>query len=201
MINKGNKQKIINKILADIRNSAYRAASLSVPVDNNTLYNDDDIVIRLLTQIKKGIDCISSGGGSTITVDDALSSTSKNPVQNKVIKTELDKKQPKGNYATTTQLNNKSDKIVKVDGGNGDITKEIEPNKFYVFGECTNLTITLTAEIAGIYNEYSFKFESGATATNLADIPNVKWIGDKTIKPNTTYIVAITSGLGVIGGA
>ena len=33
-----------------------------------------------------------SGGGSTITVDDALSSTSENPVQNKVIKAALDEK-------------------------------------------------------------------------------------------------------------
>ena len=41
-------------------------------------------------------------GGGNITVDDALSDTSENPVQNKVIKKELDKKQPKGNYITNT---------------------------------------------------------------------------------------------------
>lgn len=167
--------------------------------------------------VKKYVD---EHGGGTITVDSELSETSENPVQNKVIKQALDGKQPVGdyltsipseyiteselqskNYATTSQLNNKADKVVKVDGGNGDITLEIEPNKFYVFGECTNLTITLAAETNGIYNEYLFKFDSGDTATVLADIADIKWINDKTIQPNKTYIVSIVSGLGVIGGA
>lgn len=44
-------------------------------------------------------------GGSNITVDDALSVTSTNPVQNKVVKTELDKKAPLTFGATTLQTN------------------------------------------------------------------------------------------------
>ncbi len=39
-----------------------------------------------------------------ITVDAALSATSANPVQNKAVYAALDGKQPKGNYATTTEL-------------------------------------------------------------------------------------------------
>ncbi len=42
----------------------------------------------------------SSGGGSNVTVDNVLSSTSTNPVQNKVIKSELDKKAEKNEIPT-----------------------------------------------------------------------------------------------------
>ena len=42
-------------------------------------------------------------GGGSVTVDDTLSDTSINPLQNKVIKAELDKKQPAGNYLTEHQ--------------------------------------------------------------------------------------------------
>lgn len=43
-----------------------------------------------------------SGGGSSVTVDSALSGTSTNPVQNKVIYTALQGKQDKINYETWT---------------------------------------------------------------------------------------------------
>lgn len=110
--------------------------------------------------------------------------------------------QPKGEYATTEQLNNKSDKFSQVDGGTGEVTQEINPNTFYKFGECTTLNLTLGAKVDGIYNEYMFQFTSGATATTLGEISGVKWVGDNTINPNTTYVVVIHDGtLAVLGGA
>lgn len=48
------------------------------------------------------ISCTVSGGGGTVTVDSALSGTSTNPVQNKVIYTALQNKQNKINYETWT---------------------------------------------------------------------------------------------------
>lgn len=48
------------------------------------------------------ISCTVSGGGSSVTVDSALSGTSTNPVQNKVIYTALQNKQDKINYETWT---------------------------------------------------------------------------------------------------
>jgi len=48
------------------------------------------------------ISCTVSGGGGTVTVDSSLSSTSTNPVQNKVIYTALQNKQDKINYETWT---------------------------------------------------------------------------------------------------
>ena len=51
----------------------------------------------------KTISCtVSGGGGGTVTVDSALSGTSTNPVQNKVIYTALQNKQDKINYETWT---------------------------------------------------------------------------------------------------
>lgn len=48
------------------------------------------------------ISCTVSGGGGTVTIDSALSGTSTNPVQNKVIYTALQNKQDKINYETWT---------------------------------------------------------------------------------------------------
>lgn len=48
------------------------------------------------------ISCTVSGGGSSVTVDSALSGTSTNPVQNKVVYTALAGKQDKINYETWT---------------------------------------------------------------------------------------------------
>ena len=48
------------------------------------------------------ISCTVSGSGGSVTVDSALSSTSTNPVQNKVVYTALQNKQDKINYETWT---------------------------------------------------------------------------------------------------
>lgn len=85
------------------------------------------------------------------------------------------------------------------DGGTGAVTKELQPNTFYKFGECSSLTITLAAEKSGILNEYMFEFISGSTPTTLTDIPNVKWQnGDKLIpEVDCTYQVSIVNNCAV----
>lgn len=90
----------------------------------------------------------------------------------------------------------------KVSGESGTVTQQIDPNKYYVFGECTSLTITLASEISGIYNEYMFSFTSGSTATILGLPSSVRWNGGNTptIEANKTYIVAIVDNIAVIGG-
>lgn len=98
--------------------------------------------------------------------------------------------------------NNKASKVVEVAGSTGEVTQEINPNTFYKFGECTTLNITLGAKVDGIYNEYMFQFRSGATPTVLGEIAGVSWVGDNTIKANTTYVVVIHDGiLAALGGA
>ena len=92
---------------------------------------------------------------------------------------------------------------VKVEnGGSGTVTKRLNPNTLYEFGECTSLTITLASEISGILNEYMFEFVSGATATTLSIPQSVGWMGGEapTIEANKTYQCSIVNNIAVIGG-
>lgn len=84
-------------------------------------------------------------------------------------------------------------------GGSGTVTKQINPNTFYEFGEVTSLTITLAAEESGILNEYMFEFVSGSTATTLSIPQSVGWMGGEapTIEANKTYQVSIVNNLAV----
>jgi len=64
---------------------------------------------------------------------------------------------------------------------------ELDPNKFYLFGTKSSLTITFAAGQTGIVNEYVFQFTSGNTATTLY-VPNtVTWKNTPDIKANKTY--------------
>lgn len=84
-------------------------------------------------------------------------------------------------------------------GGSGTVTKQINPNTFYKFGEVSSLTITLAAEESGIENEYKFEFVSGTTATTLSLPETVKWSGGNapTIEASKTYQVSIVNNLAV----
>lgn len=99
-----------------------------------------------------------------------------------------------------TQLNNKSAKITVSSGGSGEVTKQLSPNVYYEFGECTSLTITLAAETSGIYNEYMFEFVSGSTATTLALPDSITWMNGEapTIAASKTYQVSIVNNLAII---
>lgn len=98
-----------------------------------------------------------------------------------------------------SELNNKADKILKVI--QSETTVELQPNKYYVFGEVASLTLTLGEDIPQIYNEYMFQFTSGATATTLNLPETVKWVGDNTIEQNKVYQVSIVNNIAVLGGA
>ena len=80
-------------------------------------------------------------------------------------------------------------------------TLEIQPNKFYKFGEVTELNLTL-AEITDNtqLNEYMFEFLSGATATTLTLPSSVKWLETPTIESNKIYQCSIVDNIGVLLG-
>ena len=80
-------------------------------------------------------------------------------------------------------------------------TLEIQPNKFYKFGEVTELNLTL-AEITDTtqLNEYMFEFVSGATATTLTLPSSVKWLETPTIEANKIYQCSIVDNIGVLLG-
>lgn len=77
------------------------------------------------------------------------------------------------------------------DGGSGSVTKELNPNVFYKFGEVTQLTITLAAGASDVTNEYMFSFDSGAAATNLGLPESVIEPSDFSLKENTHYEINI----------
>lgn len=80
-------------------------------------------------------------------------------------------------------------------------TQEIQPNKFYKFGEVTELNLTL-AEITDTtqLNEYMFEFTSGSTATTLT-LPNtIKWLETPTVEANKIYQCSIVDNVGVLLG-
>ena len=80
-------------------------------------------------------------------------------------------------------------------------TQEIESNKFYKFGEVTELNLTL-AEITDNtqLNEFMFEFVSGTTATTLT-LPNtIKWLETPSIESNKIYQCSIVNNIGVLLG-
>ena len=94
--------------------------------------------------------------------------------------------------ATSEQLKTKRDEVALIDGGNGIVTQEIQPNKYYSFGECTTLKITLaTPQNTGIYNEYKFGFTSGATPTQFYYPESIIFDKELIIEANKYYMVEI----------
>lgn len=76
---------------------------------------------------------------------------------------------------------------------------DIDPNKMYMFGTKSSLTITMNPGASCIVNEYMFQFTSGSTATTLV-VPNtVVWLKDPDIQANKKYAVSIENNLGIIG--
>lgn len=98
----------------------------------------------------------TGGTGTSITVDTALSATSVNPVQNKVIKSELDKK------ANTTDLG-----VKKVNHTASDTNVTINSGEYHVFPTMTSLTITPGAVGTDKMFICGFEFTSGSTPTVL----------------------------------
>lgn len=101
--------------------------------------------------------------------------------------------------STSEQLQEKGDKVT-TESATED-AKEIQPNRYYIFGEKQNLTITLAEGEEGKLNEYMFEFTSGTTPTTLTLPESVKWIGSNTIEASKTYQVSIVNNIAVLGGA
>lgn len=98
----------------------------------------------------------TGGTGTSITVDTALSSTSVNPVQNKVVKAELDKK------ANTTDLG-----VKKITHTSSDTAVTINSGEYHVFPTMSSLTITLGTVGTDKMFICGFEFVSGSTPTSL----------------------------------
>lgn len=80
-------------------------------------------------------------------------------------------------------------------------TVDLQPNKFYKFGEVTGLNLTL-AEITDNtqLNEFMFEFISGETATTLTLPDTIKWAETPDIVSNKIYQCSIVNNIGLIVG-
>lgn len=94
-------------------------------------------------------------------------------------------------------LSNKADKIEVIE--NTDVT-ELQPNKYYKWGEVASLSLTLGAPIDGILNEYMFEFISGVTPTTLTLPDTIKWETIPTIEANKKYQISIVNNVALIVG-
>lgn len=75
----------------------------------------------------------------------------------------------------------------------------IQPNKKYLFGTKSTLTISFaTPSDTSVVNSYYFEFTSGSTATTLSMPSSVKWDATPSINPNKTYQIHIENNLGLI---
>ena len=127
--------------------------------------------------------------------------TDENPTYSDIAVTEAPKdgKQYARQDGAWSEVN---DGILVEDGGTGAVTKELQPNTFYKFGECSSLTITLAAEKPGILNEYMFEFAcSPSIATTFNNIPGVVWQNGEPLVPEAgyKYQVSIVNNMGVYG--
>ena len=127
----------------------------TIPSKLSQLIEDNNHMTVTKAQRDK-IDTFTGGTGTSITVDSVLSATSINPVQNKVIKSELDKK------ANTTDLG-----VKKVTHTASDTNVTINSGEYHVFPTMASLTITLGAVGTDHMFICGFEFVSGATPTVL----------------------------------
>ena len=123
------------------------------------------------------------GGGSSVTVDSALSSVSENPVQNKVI---------------NTALGNKADSPTVVsDAVSSSITLDLAAgNTIYEYGELTALTVTDFTDPG----EFTIIFTSGSTPT-VTDFPaDLAFPEAFAAAANTRYEINVRNGYAVAVG-
>lgn len=102
-----------------------------------------------------------------------------------------------GQLATKTELSSKANKVSVENVSEN--TKELQPNKYYIFGEMETLTLTLAAGEENKLSEYMFEFTSGATPTTITEIEGIEWKGD-TIEANKVYQASISRGIGILIG-
>lgn len=94
-------------------------------------------------------------------------------------------------------INLKADKIEVIE--NADAT-ELQPNKYYKWGEVASLSLTLGTPVDGVLNEYMFEFVSGTTPTTLTLPDTIKWETIPNIEANKKYQISIVNNIALIVG-
>jgi hypothetical protein len=157
----------------------------TIPTKLSQLTEDNNHMTVTKAQRDK-IDTFTGGsGGTSITVDTALSATSNNPVANK---------------AVTNALNDKADKtelgIDIVNTSQSTIT--MQSGKYYVFGEMASINVTCEATASGKAFICGFEFSSGSTPTSLTLNKCTLTSDSDDVVANKTYEVNILNGSAIV---
>ena len=120
------------------------------------------------------------GGGGSVTVDSAMSASSENPVQNKVITAALGSK---ANAPT----------VITVTGATVSLTPQ--NNRIYKCGELTSITITDPPATGA----WSIVFTSGATATTTTSPATSLGLESFAAEANTLYEINVMDNRAVVG--
>lgn len=128
---------------------------------------------------------LAGGSGGSITVDDTLSATSENPVQNKTLYTLFTSL---GNYFTPWPTK------TTVSGTTPTITPA--NNTIYECGELTSLTVTDPPATG----TYVIKFDSGSAATTTTFPASIHGLEDFAAEANTHYEISVEDGYAVVMG-
>ena len=104
--------------------------------------------------------------------------------------------------AIYSELNTKKNKVPVQNVSGTSINMALQPNTFYIFGEVTSMSLTLTpGSDSGYMDEYMFQFTSGSTATQVSLPTSIKWLGSTpSVQANKVYQVSIVNNVGVVGG-
>lgn len=143
------------------------------PLDADNMNNIENGIESLVNAVNEG------GGGSTITIDDSLSNTSTNPVQNKVITLALDKKQDIIQYSVMPEASaDLANKIVQ-----------------YVGNTTTTYTQGLFYICVGATTKYQWQKISVSSDNSKLNKPNTTSVSARLV----TYSLASGTGIKNIG--
>lgn len=78
---------------------------------------------------------------------------------------------------------------------------ELQPEKYYTFGEVSTLAVTLVEADDGLAHEYCFEFIPTADFQGLSITPEVKWACDPQYPAGKTCQVSILRGVAVMACA
>lgn len=108
----------------------------------------------------------------------------------------------RGEKGLTGEKGQKGDKgdigwLSLVNHDTADTTFTLTPNAMHVWGEVSQLSLTLGTPIPNVVNEYAFEFQSPSTPTNLSLPATLKWCNDyvPSIRAGKKYQASIVNNM------
>lgn len=91
--------------------------------------------------------------------------------------------------------------LALVNHGTADTTFTLTPNAMHVWGEVSQLSLTLGEPMPNVVNEYAFEFQSPATPTNLSLPATLKWYNGYVtpVRANKRYQASIVNNVIIMG--